>query len=246
MNRKLVLGFAIALVATQLWAQDKAAKKVELKTTDDKAAYALGTIAASDLRGYLDTLGIDIDSETIQRGFRDALSGGKLALSEEDLNAALQTQRNEVSKRNAEEGEKFLEANGKKKDVVTTKSGLQYKILKKGTGKAPSMHDVVSVNFRGRFLTGKEFANTYESKEQFVIPVANVIEGWKEALTQMPAGSKWELYIPPDLAYGEQGGNNIGPNKTLVYEIELVGVTKPPAAGAMVPRGKGQAPEEVK
>ena len=93
------------------------------------------------------------------------------------------------------------------------------------------MHDVVSVNFRGRFVGGKEFVNTYVDKEPFAIPVANVIEGWKVALAQMPVGSKWELYIPPDLAYGPMGGNNIAPNKTLVYEIELVGVTKPPAAG---------------
>ncbi len=182
MNRKLVLAIAIGLVATQLWAQDKAPKKIELKTTNDKAAYALGTVAAMDLRQYLEMLGVDIDAETVQRGFRDGLAGGKLALSEEDLNAALQTQKNEVSQRNAEEGEKFLEANGKKKDVVTSKTGLQYKILKKGTGKTPTMHDVVSVNFRGRFVGGKEFVNTYVDKEPFAIPVANVIEGWKEAL----------------------------------------------------------------
>ena len=162
----------------------KAPKKIELKTTNDKAAYALGTVAAMDLRQYLETLGVDIDSETLQRGFRDALGGGKLALGEDELNAALQAQKNEVSQRNAEEGEKFLEANAKKKDVVTTKSGLQYKILKKGTGKTPTLHDVVSVNFRGRFVGGKEFVNTYVDKEPFAIPVANVIEGWKEALAE--------------------------------------------------------------
>jgi FKBP-type peptidyl-prolyl cis-trans isomerase FklB len=246
MNRKLVLGVAVGLLATQLWAQDKAPKKIELKTTNDKAAYALGAVAAMNLRQHLETLGVDVDVETLQRGFRDALGGGKLAMSEDDMDAALQAQQTDVGKRNAEAGDAFLEANKKKKDIVTTKSGLQYKILKKGTGKNPTLRDVVTVNFRGRFINGKEFVNSFADKEPFSIPVANVIEGWKEALTQMPVGSKWELYIPPDLAYGPMGGNNIGPNSTLVYEIELVGIAKPPAAGALPPRGKPQPPEDIK
>jgi FKBP-type peptidyl-prolyl cis-trans isomerase len=248
MNRKLVLGVAVGLVAAQLWAQDKTPKKIELKSNGDKAAYAIGALTAQGIRQSLELQGIEVDADTMLRGFRDGISGGKLALSQDDMNEALQAQGQEVAKRNAEEGDAFLEANKKKKDVVTLPSGLQYKIVKKGSGKAPSPRDVVSVHYRGRLLNGKEFVNTYTNKEPYAVAMGQVIEGWKEALALMPVGSKWELFIPPDLAFGPMGTETIPPNATVVYELELAGIAKPTApAGALPPpRGKPQAPEDVK
>ena len=163
------------------------------------------------------------------------------------MNAAFQAIEEEITKRNAEEGDAFLAANKKKKEITTLPSGLQYKVLKKGTGKSPTLRDVVTVNYRGRLLNGKEFDSSYARKEPLTIPVARTIQGWVEALPLMTVGSKWELYIPPDLAYGPTGTENIPPNSTLVFEVELLDIAKPGATGpGGPPRGKSRAPEDIK
>ncbi len=246
MNRKLVLVVAFSLIAPQLWAQEKAPKKIELKTDQDKATYAFGVSAAKSIRHQFETMGLTLDSETLLRGFRDGLGSGKLALTDDEMNAAFQAVEEEVSKRNAEESDTFLTANKKKKDVTTLPSGLQYKVLKKGSGKSPSGRDVVTVNYRGRLLNGKEFDSSYARKEPLTIPVAKTILGWVEALPLMQVGSKWELYIPADLAYGPIGTDTIPPNAALVFEVELLDVAKAGAAPAGPPRSKPQSIEELK
>jgi len=242
MNRKLVLGVAVGLIASQLWAQEKAPKKIELKSDVDKAVYAMGVSAARTMRGQFETQGVAVDAETLLRGFRDGLGEGKLALTDEEMNAAMQAVDLQVAKRNADEGDAFLAANKKKKDVTTLPSGLQYKIIKKGTGKLPTLRDVVTVHFRGRMLNGKEFDNTYPGKVPLTMPLAETIAGWKEALPMMPVGSKWELYVPSDLAFGPDGNARIPANATLVFEVELLDANKPEAA----PRAKPQTLEDIK
>jgi FKBP-type peptidyl-prolyl cis-trans isomerase len=242
MNRKLVLGVAVGLIASQLWAQEKAPKKIELKTDVDKAVYAMGVSAARTMRGQFETQGVAVDAETLLRGFRDGLGEGKLALTDEEMNAAMQAVDLQVAKRNSDEGEAFLAANKRKKDVTTLPSGLQFKIIKKGTGKLPTLRDVVTVHFRGRMLNGKEFDNTYPGKVPLTMPLAETIAGWKEALPMMPVGSKWELYVPSDLAFGPDGNARIPANATLVFEVELLDANKPEAA----PRAKPQTLEDIK
>ncbi|HEX4143939.1 MAG TPA: FKBP-type peptidyl-prolyl cis-trans isomerase [Pirellulales bacterium] len=244
MNRKLVLGVVVGLIAAQLWAQEKQPKKIELKSTADRAAYAFGAFHAMQIHDHFETEGVPLDKDVLLRGFREALSGGKMALSEEEMGAAIQAMQDEVAKRNADEGENFLANNKKKKDVVTTPSGLQYRILKKGMGKSPTVRDVVTVNYRGKFLNGKEFDSSYARKEPLSIAVARTIEGWREALPQMQVGSKWELYVPSDLAYGPTGnGGSFPPNAMLVFEVELLDIAK---AEAAAPRTKPQSVEDLK
>jgi FKBP-type peptidyl-prolyl cis-trans isomerase len=243
MNRKLVLGLALSLVAAPLWAQEKAPKKIELKSDVDKAVYAMGVTAARTMRSQFEAQGVALDPDTLLRGFRDGLGDGKLSLSDEEMTGAIQAVEMQVAKRNADEGEAFLASNKKKKDVTTLPSGLQYKILKKGMGKAPTLRDVVTVHFRGRMLNGKEFDNTYPGKVPLTMPLAETIAGWKEALPLMPVGSKWELYVPSDLAFGPDGNTRIPANATLVFEVELIDVNKPEATP---PRTRPQTLEEIK
>jgi FKBP-type peptidyl-prolyl cis-trans isomerase len=195
------------------------------------------------MRSQFEAQEVPVDAETLLRGFRDGLGDGKLALSDEEMNGAIQAVELQVAKRNADAGEAFLAANKKKKDVVTLPSGLQYKIIKKGMGKAPTPRDVVTVHFRGRMLNGKEFDNTYPGKVPLTMPLAETIAGWKEALPLMPIGSKWELYIPSDLAFGPDGNTRIPANATLVFEVELIDVNKPEATP---PRTRPQTLEEIK
>jgi FKBP-type peptidyl-prolyl cis-trans isomerase len=140
---------------------------------------------------------------------------------------------------NKTEGEAFLASNKTKADVVALPSGLQYKILQPGTGPKPTASDMVVCNYRGTLLNGKEFDSSYKHGEPVTIPVGRVIKGWTEALQLMPVGSKWQLYIPADLAYGERGaGGDIGPNATLVFDVELLSIKAPepqPAASPAAP-----------
>jgi FKBP-type peptidyl-prolyl cis-trans isomerase len=129
-----------------------------------------------------------------------------------------------VFERNKREGEAFFAKNAKKEGVITLPSGLQYKMLKKGDGKIPMLDDVVLCNYTGKLLDGTEVDNSYKRKEPTVVPVKGVIAGWTQALQLMPVGSKWEMYIPPQLAYGDKGSAVFGPNTTLIFEVELVSI----------------------
>jgi FKBP-type peptidyl-prolyl cis-trans isomerase FklB len=194
-----------------------------LTTNKQKDSYALGANIGRQLAGQHLTPE-QLDSIVFLRGFRDALAGGAkpLELSDDQIKAALADLQNAGGEANLKKGEEFLAENKAKPGVVTTPSGLQYKIIKAGTGPKPAATDAVLCDYRGTLIDGKEFDSSYKRGQAAAFPVNRVIKGWTEALQMMPVGSKWELFIPPDLAYGANGaGPDIGPNATLVFEVEL-------------------------
>ncbi|MFB3855524.1 MAG: FKBP-type peptidyl-prolyl cis-trans isomerase [Vicinamibacterales bacterium] len=203
-----------------------------LSTEKDKLSYAMGM----DLGGQLKANSVEIDPDVFARGLKDALSGGKTLLTEQEARTAIASlQMAMVSRRTAEaaasgaknkaEGEKFLADNKAKEGVVTLPSGVQYKILTAGTGRKPTAEDTVVCQYRGTLIDGKEFDSSYKRGQPATFQVNKVIKGWTEVLQLMPVGSKWQVFIPPALAYGERGaGVEIGPNATLIFEIELLGI----------------------
>lgn len=203
----------------------RTAAPVVLKTQKDKASYAMGM----NLGTQLHRQGMTLDPALVARGMKDALAGGKTALTEEEARAAviqLQTEahQNTVAT-NRKEGETFLAANKTKDGVVALPSGLQYKILTHGDGPKPTASDTVTCNYRGALLNGKEFDSSYKRGHPESFPVSGVIKGWTEALQMMPVGSKWQLFIPSDLAYGDRGAPpDIGPGDTLVFDVELLSI----------------------
>jgi FKBP-type peptidyl-prolyl cis-trans isomerase FklB len=230
MKVRLIL-VAVALIATGAQAQEKGVRRGELKSVRERASYSFGMTMGSNLKRQ----GVDIDLELLIQGLRDATGGGKLQLTEEQAMEAMQAFEKEMAAKQAADSKKFLVDNKKRPGVKTTPSGLQYKVLKTGKGNKPKTDDVVSVNYRASFVNGVEFEASPPDKP-FVTPVNQVIPGWEEALQMMDAGSRWQLFIPPDLAYGEQGSPPaIGPNTTLVFDLELVEINKPnkPAAGGV-------------
>ena len=205
-----------------------------LKTQREKNSYALGMNIGSGLKKQGATA--SVDPILVSRGLRDALSGGKTAMTEDEMRAALQQLMTEVrsaqeAKAHTEgasarkEGEAFLAANKSKEGVQTLPDGLQYKVLQQGSGPKPTANDTVTVNYRGTLISGKEFDSSYKRGQPISFPVGGVIKGWTEALQLMPVGSKWQLYIPADLAYGDRGaGSDIGPGETLIFDVELISI----------------------
>jgi FKBP-type peptidyl-prolyl cis-trans isomerase FklB len=203
-----------------------------LKTQREKASYALGMNFGTGLRKQ----SIDVDPAILARGLRDSLSNGKTLLTEDESRAVLTQLQSEVRKRqqemaqqlgdaNKKQGMAFLEANKTKDGVVTLPSGLQYKVLQEGTGPKPAPTDTVVCNYRGTLLDSTEFDSSYKRGQPATFPVTGVIKGWTEALQLMPVGSKWQLFIPSELAYGERGfGGQIGPNATLIFEVEVLSI----------------------
>lgn len=204
-----------------------------LATEQDKISYAIG----ADIGGSLKRMEAEVNLDKLTAGLRDALAGSKLQLSDEEIMASMQAfqtkarekmmaQRAAATEKAAKAGVEFLEANKKKEGVVTLPSGLQYKVIKQGDGVKPKATDTVKTHYRGTLVDGKEFDSSYKRGEPAQFPVGGVIKGWTEALQLMPVGSKWQLVIPSDLAYGEQGaGADIPPNSVLVFEIELLEVS---------------------
>ncbi len=181
---------------------------------------------------------VPVDPNILLRGLKDALAGGKTALTEDQARAALTEVQNEMRKKQQEqmqaageaskkEGDAFLAANKAKEGVVTLPSGLQYKILTQGAGPKPTATDSVVCNYRGTLINGTEFDSSYKRGEPATFPVSGVIKGWTEALQLMPVGSKWQLFVPSDLAYGERSpGPEIAPDSTLIFEVELLSIEK--------------------
>jgi FKBP-type peptidyl-prolyl cis-trans isomerase FklB len=203
-----------------------------LKTQKEKESYALGMNIGMGLKRQP----LPIDPAIVARGLKDTLAGAKTLLTEDEMKAALQQLRTDVDKQqqtragsegaaNKKKGEEFLAVNKSKPGVTTLPDGLEYKILKEGTGPKPTANDTVTVNYKGTLIDGKEFDSSYKRGEPATFPVGGVIRGWTEALQLMPVGSKWELFIPSDLAYGDRGaGPDIGPGETLIFEVELLSI----------------------
>ena len=179
---------------------------------------------------------VEVDLSILMRGVKDSLAGSKTLLTEDEERTVLTALKAEVRKKqeekmaqageaNTKEGQAFLAANKSKDGVVTLPSGLQYKILQAGTGPKPTTSDSVVCNYRGTLINGTEFDSSYKRGQPATFPVSGVIKGWTEALQLMPAGSKWQLFVPAELAYGARGaGPGIGPNSTLVFEVELISI----------------------
>jgi len=207
-----------------------------LKDQTEKLSYALGM----DLGSQLKKQSVQIDPDIFVRGLKDSFAGGATLLSETEARAAIAALQTELMKKQAEamktlgeknrkEGEAFLAENRTRDGVVSLPSGLQYKILKEGEGKKPTADDTVVCNYRGTLLDGTEFDSSFKRNQPATFPVKGVIKGWTEALQLMPAGSKWQLFIPSALAYGERGAANlIGPNATLIFEVELISIQGKP------------------
>jgi FKBP-type peptidyl-prolyl cis-trans isomerase FklB len=217
---------------------------IVLKDQKDKLSYALGMNVGTNLRANLQRDAIDIDPNIVLQGIKDTMTGGKILMTEAEARTALtQLQKDLMAKEreamakeeekmkaaaepNKKEGEAFLAANKAKEGVVALPSGLQYKILTEGNGPKPTVTDTVVCNYRGTLINGTEFDSSYKHGESASFQVSRVIRGWTEALQLMPVGSKWQLFIPSDLAYGERGtpGGGIGPNSTLIFEVELLSI----------------------
>jgi FKBP-type peptidyl-prolyl cis-trans isomerase len=221
-------GIGIVLLAGAAWAEEAAV----LKTQKDKVSYGIGMNIGKSLKKDA----VDVDADLLVKGLKDSLSGGTTLLSEEEYRATLTALQKEMMEKQAEaakalaeknkkEGEAFLAENGKKEGVVTLPSGLQYKVIKSGTGKTPKAGDTVETHYRGTLIDGTEFDSSYTRGQTATFPVNGVIPGWTEALQKMKEGDKWQLFVPSVLAYGERGaGRDIGPNSTLIFEVELIAV----------------------
>lgn len=220
-----------------------------LKNRKDKVSYAIGLDIGTTMKRQL----IDVDTSLLNKGVEDGLSGAKPILNDEQVRQVMSTfqkdmmekqaaARKEEGSKNEAEGKKFLEENKKKPGVKVTASGLQYKVIAEGNGTSPKETDTVEVNYRGTLIDGKEFDSSYKRGKPATFPVNRVIKGWTEGLQLMKPGAKYKFYIPSDLAYGERGaGGEIGPNSTLIFDVELLGVkptaTPPPVKPASTKPG---------
>jgi FKBP-type peptidyl-prolyl cis-trans isomerase len=229
MKHIMIAGVAALLLVVQAGAEEAQ----PLKTQKDRISYVIGVDQIRNFKRQ----GIDADLELVIRGMRDAASGGRLLIGEAEsqkiladysieLKAKQAQLKKDLAEKNKKDGAAFLAENKKKEGVVTTASGLQYKVLKAGTGRSPADDDAVTVKYRGTLIDGSEFS----SSELLGYPITfyvkdSVIAGWAEALKLMSAGARWQVFVPPQLAYAEKGaGRDIGPNATLIYDIELIAV----------------------
>jgi FKBP-type peptidyl-prolyl cis-trans isomerase len=254
MSKRMLLMLALASAASPslVCADDKAASEESvLKDQKAKDSYAVGMQMGGKLKGA----SLDLDAELVARGVKDAMTGATTLLSEAEMSASLNTLRADfrakqvevlkgVAEKNKKDGEAFLVDNKTKEGVVTLESGLQYKVLKAGDGKKPSQADTVVCHYRGTLIDGTEFDSSYKRNQPASLPLKSVIAGWREALQLMPVGSKWQLFIPSGLAYGESGQrgrgrrNTIGPNTALVFEVELLSIQDSAAKPAQAPAAK--------
>lgn len=225
---KIVVFTALTLLSASVLAADAG----KLKTEKQKTSYALGRQVGEDVKRN----NVDLDPDVFTQAIRESLKGQKSKMTDDEMKTTLQTFQQkmrdkqmamvqELSNKNKKEGEAYLEANKKKSDVKTTPSGLQYRVIKEGKGKKPGPDDVVVAHYVGTHVNGKEFDSSVKRGEPATFAVSGVIKGWQEALQMMPEGSKWEIVVPAALGYGERGaGGAIGPNETLVFNVELLQV----------------------
>lgn len=238
------LAFAIVVVAlaSPVLAEDRPA----LKDTKDKLSYSIGY----DIGNTFKKQGMDLSTDALAVGVKDALSGAKPLLTEQETQEVMTNFQKEMmekqqsagkaaGEKNKMEGDKFLAENKGKPGVKTTASGLQYKVIKEGSGASPKETDTVTVNYRGTLLNGTEFDSSYKRNEPATFPLNRVIKGWTEGVALMKPGAKYQFFIPSALAYGDRGaGADIGPNSTLIFEVELLSVKPAEAAPAASPSAK--------
>jgi FKBP-type peptidyl-prolyl cis-trans isomerase FklB len=248
MKRLLMAIMVGVFVAAAVTAQEDVAPKEKTPKSAGRKSDAqprteaerMGYVIGLDTGRRLQAQGLvkHIDLTLLARGINDALAANEPALSDkeiedtiESIQKLVQESRQEMaknlSKKNREEGSMFLKANAKKEGVKSTKSGLQYKVLKEGDGAVPKATDLVRTHYHGTFINGEVFDSSIRRGEPAVFPVNGVIAGWTEALQLMKVGSKWQLFVPPDLAYGARGSGDIPPSATLIFEVELLGIEKP-------------------
>jgi FKBP-type peptidyl-prolyl cis-trans isomerase len=206
------------------------------KDDKEKASYAIGTDVGGSVSKSLKRSEIEFDQEMLIKGFKDALTDSKLLLTDEEIKtvltqlqietkAKMEIKAKAVAEQSKKEGEAFLAENKTKEGVVTLPDGLQYKVLKQGDGPKPTESDTVECNYRGTLINGKEFDSSYKRNQTASFAVTRVIKAWTEILQLMPVGSKYQIFVPSDLAYGARGaGADIPPNATLIFEIELMGI----------------------
>ena len=229
--RLIILSCFLLAASTHLFAADV---KQAPETQKEKESYSIGYQVGLKIR----TDDIDVDFEKLTQGLRTGIDGKEPLLSQEEIKeliAALTEKKRQTVMRkiqeqivkNAEESKTFLAENGKKEGVRITESGLQYRILKEGKGMTPKVEDFVKVHYRGTLTDGREFDNSYSKGAPQTVQADGVIKGWTEALQMMKVGSKWEIFVPPHLAYGRRGfGEKIPPNSVLLFEIELLSIEK--------------------
>jgi FKBP-type peptidyl-prolyl cis-trans isomerase FklB len=233
-----IISICIALAASPLFGQEKSP---ELKTDMDKVSYSIGLQIGFNLAKQQDALkkqNVQVNTDALIGGVKDALAG-KPQMTTDQVRATLTAFEKDMSqkeqaagKKNATDGEKFLADNKKKDGVKTTPSGLQYKVIKEGSGPQPKETDTVVANYRGTLIDGTEFDSSYKRGQPATFPLNRVIKGWTEGLQLMKVGSKYQFFIPASLGYGEQQmGPDIGPNSTLIFDVELVGI-QPPSSPA--------------
>jgi FKBP-type peptidyl-prolyl cis-trans isomerase FklB len=228
-------GWVVAVLSVLiLVSQASAEEQTALKSQKDKVSYIIGV----DIGNNLKRQSVDVDTDLLLKGMKDALAGEKLLLTDEEIRETMTAFSEEMKKKhedelkkaaekNKKEGDEFLEGNKKKEGVKTLESGLQYEVLEEGSGASPTADDTVTVNYAGKLLDGTEFDSSYKRGQPATFPVKGVIKGWTEALQLMKEGAKWRLFIPSDLAYGEKGAPpTIGPNAALIFDVELISINK--------------------
>jgi FKBP-type peptidyl-prolyl cis-trans isomerase len=230
----LVLALSLGLVACQAEKPSAPTRVTRLETEQQRVSYMVGLDVARNLQPIKD----EIDLAIVDQAIRDALANEKPLLDKATLDATRATfttrlrekreaEQRALAAKNLSEGEAFLARNAKQPNVHTTASGLQYQVLTAGTGAKPAADATVRVNYIGKLLDGREFENTYAIDHPAEFPLAQVMPGWREGLTLMPAGSKYRLWVPAQLAYGERGvPGAIGPNATLVFDVELLAIAE--------------------
>jgi len=223
----VAFSFAVAAFAEE--------KPPQLKDLKDKASYSIGLNVGMNIKRQ----NVDVNQDAFTAGFKDALAGRKPLMTEQEVREAMmafekdmQQKQNDAAQKNSADAQKFMTENKSKEGVKTTGSGLQYKVMKEGSGAQPKATDTVTVNYRGTLTDGTEFDSSYKRGQPATFPVSGVIKGWTEALQMMKVGSKYQLFIPPDLGYGANGQRAIPPNSVLIFEVELMDVKAPGAASA--------------
>ena len=233
MKNSIIYFLAMVLIIAVTSCQQSGTKNVKLETNVDSVSYAIGVLVGANNLQQLKNApgGADMNIEAMSAAFSVASAEGETVMTQEEAQSMVQTffqgASQRIAQENLEKGNTFLEENKNRPGVITTESGLQYEVLTEGTGPKPTQEDRVRVHYHGTLIDGTVFDSSVERGEPAEFGVGQVIPGWTEALMLMPVGSKWKIYLPASIAYGERGaGNDIGPNSALIFEVELLEIVK--------------------